>query len=225
MSLLSFRNQLENITGKKFKKLQVKLNDNHSTMLSVKWEPDCTKLSMHRMFLEAPKNIMQELACYIGQERDNIAPSVKAYIEDNLKKFDYRNRVDNQQIYSQGNVYNLKKIYNDLNQTYFNNKLDLKITWFGKPMQRNRSRVTFGLYHEPLKLIKIHRMLDNPTFPDYLVDYVVFHEMLHDVCPTYVDKNGWHRVHSDEFKEREKEFQHFDLAQRWIKEHQAHFFV
>lgn len=83
MSLLSFRNQLENITGKKFKKLQVKLNDNHSTMLSVKWEPDCTKLSMHRMFLEAPKNIMQELACYIGQERDNIAPSVKAYIEDN----------------------------------------------------------------------------------------------------------------------------------------------
>lgn len=223
--MVSFQHQLENITGKKFKNLQVKLNDNRSTMLSVKWEPDCTKLSLHRMFLEAPRNIMQELACYIDGERDNIAPVVKAYIEDNLKRFDYRDRVDPQQLYSQGNVYNLKNIYNDLNHSYFDGKLDLNITWYGKLVQRNRSRVTFGLYHEPLKLIKISRMLDNPSYPDYLISYVVFHEMLHDVCPAYVDEKGMHRVHSKEFKEREKEFKHFDLAQKWIKKNQAHFFV
>lgn len=203
----------------------MKLNDNHSTMLSVKWEPDCTKISLHRMFLEAPRNIMQELACYIDGQRENIAPVVKAYIEDNLKRYDYRDRVDNQQLYSQGNVYNLKKIYNELNQIYFGGKLDLNITWYGKLVQRNRSRVTFGLYHEPLKLIKISRMLDNPSYPDYLVSYVVFHEMLHDACPAYVDEKGMHRVHSKEFKEREKEFRHFDLAQKWIKKNQAHFFV
>jgi hypothetical protein len=225
MTLTSFQHQLENISGKKFKNLHMKLNDNHSTMLSVKWEPDCTKISLHRMFLEAPRNIMQELACYIDGQRENIAPVVKAYIEDNLKRYDYRDRVDNQQLYSQGNVYNLKKIYNELNQIYFGGKLDLNITWYGKLVQRNRSRVTFGLYHEPLKLIKISRMLDNPSYPDYLVSYVVFHEMLHDACPAYVDEKGMHRVHSKEFKEREKEFRHFDLAQKWIKKNQAHFFV
>ena len=221
MTLLSLQRELE--LGSK-KKLKVKINDNRSTMLSVKWEPDCTKVSLHRMFLEAPSNIMDELACYLRRETRIISPSVKAFIEKNLQKLDYSHQIDVTKLKSQGNVYNLKEIYNELNETYFNEKLDLRITWFGKSNQRNRSLVTFGLYYDPLKLIKIHRILDAQSVPDYVIHYVIYHEMLHFVCPAYVDKKGMNRVHSKEFKTLEQEFLHYDLAQRWIKEHQEYLF-
>ena len=63
-------------------------------MLSVKWEPDCTKVSLHRMFLQAPQECDGSLACYLRQEHKIIAPSVKAFIEDNLKSLDYSHQLD-----------------------------------------------------------------------------------------------------------------------------------
>lgn len=206
------------------KKVELKLNNNRSTMLSVRWEPDCTKVSLHRMFLEAPKNVMDELACYVRQESKSISHSVRAFIEDRLKKLDYTHLVNPSKLTSSGNVYNLKTIYDDLNAEYFDSKLNLFITWFGKPQQKNRTRVTFGLYHDPLKLIKINRLLDSPTYPDYLISYVVYHEMLHHVSPSYYDERGVHRIHSKEFKDREECFKHYDLAQDWIKEHTQYLF-
>lgn len=222
MQFTSIQEQLERVSGKK---LKLKINDNRSTMLSVRWEPDYTKVSLHRIFLRAPQNVMQALACYLKQEDRIIAPTIKAFIEDNLKKLDYSHQLDKRKLYSQGHVYNLQHIYNDINKEYFNNRLNLYITWFGNAIQRNRTRITFGLYHDPLKLIKINRMLDSPSFPDYLVSYVIYHEMLHHVCPSYVDEKGLNRVHSKEFKERESQFRHFDLAQDWIKKNQSYLFA
>lgn len=206
-------------------KLKLTINDNRSTMLSVKWEPDCTKVSLHRIFLEAPQNVMDALACYLKREDKSIAPSVKAFIEDKLKRLDYSHEIDRSKLYVQGSVYNLKHIYDDLNEEYFDDRLNLNITWFGKSVQRYRSRITFGLYYDPLRLIKINRLLDNPNFPDYIVSYVVYHEMVHHICPAYFDSNGQHHIHSKEFKDKEQKFKYYDLAQHWIKKNQANFFL
>lgn len=222
MTVETLQRQLEDTSGVK---LKLKINDNRSTMLSVKWEPDCTKVSLHRIFLQAPCNVMEALACYLRQQDKSIAPTVKAFIEDSLQKLDYSNQVDRRKLSIQGNVYNLQKIYNDLNKEYFQKELNLLITWFGKPGNKNRTRITFGLYHDPLRLIKVNRILDDRSFPDYLISYVVYHEMLHNVCPAYFDESGQHRIHSREFKEREQEFRYFELAQKWIKENQGRFFT
>lgn len=221
-SLNSLQREVEKSSRKR---LKLKINDNRSTMLSVKWEPDCTKVSLHRMFLDAPKNIMDELACYLCRDRKIISPSLKAFIETNLHKLDYSHQVDIRKLNCKGNVYNLQRIYDQLNDEYFDGKLDLFITWFGKATKRSRTRITFGLYHDPLRLIKIHKRLDSPAYPDYVVAYVVYHEMVHHVCPSYVDEKGLHRVHSKEFKAQEKLYRHYDLAQKWIREHQTNFFV
>lgn len=222
MPLRDLQQNLELKTGRKF---NFKLNDNRSTMLSVRWEPNITKVSMHRMFLTAPQNVMDDLACYLLKKENQIAPTIKAFIETNLKKLDYTNLVDKSKLISSGSVYNLDEIYSRLNCEYFNRKLNLSITWFGRHNQKNRSRATFGLYHEPMKLIKIHRMLDSHIFPDYVVDFVVYHEMLHHVCPSYVDEKGITRIHSKAFKEKESHFKEFSRAQKWIKTNQTHFFA
>lgn len=228
MSLGTFQRDIEVAVKKK---LKLKINNNRSTMLSVKWEPDCTKVSLHRIFLEAPKNIMNDLACHIRKENSDVSPKVRAYIEEKLKGLDFSDRLPKEGLVTQGEFYNLEEIYQSINREYFNNEVDLWITWYGKLNPTNKSRVTFGLYQEQMRLIKIHRMMDRsrrfirrPYFPDFFVSYVVFHEMLHHVCPSYVDENGRLSIHTKEFKMREREFKDFDLAQKWLERNRDNFF-
>ena len=42
-------------------------------MLSVKWEPSCTRLSLHKFFLKAPKNVMEGLALGITHFESSLA--------------------------------------------------------------------------------------------------------------------------------------------------------
>lgn len=219
---LTFQQQVESLSGLK---LKLKINNNRSTMLSVRWGPDCTKVSLHRMFLQAPQNVMQSLACYINRKHKIISREIKVFIEDGLKQLDYSHTLDKSKLYSQGKIYNLQELYDELNSKYFDKRLKLFITWFGKPLKKNRSRVTFGLYHDQLKLIKINRLLDHPTVPYYVISYVIFHEMVHHVCPPYIDEKGFYRVHSKDFKLKETKYEHFTLAQQWIKKYQANLFA
>ncbi len=219
---LTFQQELEGRIGKK---IQLKINDNRSTMLSVKWEPDCTKASLHRMFLRAPQNVMQELVCYLKGKHKKLAPNIKAYIEHNLQKLDYSHELDLSSLDTKGKIYDLQKIYDDLNEEYFQGALELHITWFGTHRKRSGAqRLTFGLFHDSLRLIKINRMLDHRYFPPYFVAYVIYHEMLHYVCPTYVDEKGQKHIHSKEFKLREKKFPYYREAQKWLKDHQEDLF-
>lgn len=216
-----FQKELEKLLGNK---LQLRINDNRSTMLSVKWDPQCPKVSLHRIFLEAPKNIMEELACYIGNNEAKLAPSMKAYIDDNLQKIDYSHQLDLKALETCGSVYDIQQMYNQLNCEYFGKKLNLAITWFGYRALRQRSSVTFGLYTDSLRLIKIHRMLDHHKIPDYFVSYVIFHEMLHYIYPPFVDETGIRRVHSRDFKNHEKEFHDYERAQMWLEKQRNNIF-
>ncbi len=88
-------------------------------MLSVKWEPDCTRISLHRMFLEAPQNVMDSLACYLRREVPSVQLPVKKFIEENLRRMDYSHKLDATKLYSLGNHYNLEEIYHNINSEYF----------------------------------------------------------------------------------------------------------
>lgn len=221
MPLSAFQKRLESDLKKR---VQLRINDNRSTMLSVKWEPDCTKVSLHRFFLEAPENIMDALACYIRKEHKAICPSLKSFIEESVRRLDYAHVVDKMRLDVKGVAYNLKEIFDRINQRYFQRKLKLNITWYGKRTHRNRSQMTFGLYHEPLKLIKINRFLDRFDVPEYFISYVIYHEMLHYVCPPFVDEKGKQHIHTKEFKLREKDFEFYDLSQKWIEENREGIF-
>lgn len=206
------------------KPLHVKINNNRQTLLSVKWEPLATKVSMHKMFLNAPKNVMDALACYIKKEQTALPIEIKTFIESSFSKFDYSHLLDKEKLIHHGSTYNLKAMYDKLNSMYFKDNLQLHITWFGNRLVKNRARCTLGLYYDSLKLIKIHRRLDDPQVPLFVVEFVVFHEMTHAICPAYIDERGIHRSHGKEFKRLEKLFWAYNEAEAWIKKHQINFF-
>lgn len=222
MHLEIFQKQLEKEVGKK---LKLRINENKATMMSVKWEEECTHISLHKFFLRAPKKVLNGLVTYILQQGREMSLDVKLFIDRNVRKLDYSNRIDVSKLDTKGKTYDLDKMLHDLNKKYFDGKLDLRITWFGHGQRRNKTRVTFGLYDYPLKLIKINRMLDSAQFPEYLVSFVIYHEMLHCVCPPYVDQNGRNHIHSKQFKRLEAQFEKYELAEKWIEKNIDNFFA
>ncbi len=115
----------------------------------------------------------------------------------------------------EGEQYNLQEIYEALNRQYFGNKLCLGITWFGNKCPPASRCVVFGAYHERLRLIKIHRRLDRKEIPLHFVSFIVYHEMLHHVLPPISGRGNRRSVHHHAFREREKEFFHYALAQEF----------
>lgn len=204
--------------------LELVVNENRSTMLSLlKKKQGYARLSMHRMFLDAPEEVISAIAHYVRGTRKAEGNSLllRRYIQSNLPRFNYAHRIDKEKLITQGTYYDLQKIYEQLNKRYFDNRLDLSITWFGIRRPRKRTRVIFGQYYDHMKLIKIHRMMDSTFFPDYFVHFVVYHEMLHEVVPGHVDRFGIFRTHGKEFKRREKLFEHYERASAWEKEHRT----
>ena len=205
--------------------IRLSVKDNRSTMLSVRWEEDCTKISLHRIFLSAPKNVLIALADSILEKQTTVASPVKAFIQECVEGIDHSNKIDPLDLSHQGEIHNVKHFYDEINKEYFNNSLNLQISWFGDSNKRNKSNVSFGLYHNALRLIKINRIMDTSVFPSYVIRFIIYHEMLHSVCPPYVDEKGIHRIHHKEFKSREKEFKDFSIAKKWIQQHRHNLFI
>lgn len=116
-----------------------------------------------------------------------------------------------------GSIYNLQEIYNALNHKYFDAKLDLRISWFGRGEIIPKTRITFGSYNHNLKLIKINRLLDKEHIPEYFVHYIVYHEMLHNLLPPKRKRRGRHHIHHNEFKSKEREFPQFSEVKTFVK--------
>jgi hypothetical protein len=118
---------------------------------------------------------------------------------------------------AQGCFYDLESIFARLNQTYFNGEISIaRIGW--SPL---RSKTVLGHYDAAHRTITISRWLDRPSVPAYLLDYVVYHEMLHVRYP--VGRNGHRRiVHSPAFRAAERQFPYYERAEQRLKQLSGH---
>ncbi|HUI41975.1 MAG TPA: SprT-like domain-containing protein, partial [Terriglobia bacterium] len=112
----------------------------------------------------------------------------------------------------QGNYFNLHSIFDDLNRRFFGGELgQVRIGW--SPV---RSRTMLGHYDASHCTITITRWLDARRVPRYVVEYLVYHEMLHARFP--VERRAHRRVvHTRAFREAERKFPHYTRAVHWLK--------
>ena len=113
---------------------------------------------------------------------------------------------------ARGRIYDLDRIFDELNVRYFYGLLARpRITW-----SQNRARNSLGHYDPAHNAIVVSRVFDHPRVPQYAVEYIVYHEMLHLKHP--VKLRGSRRcVHSTEFQAEERLFPHLADAQRFLK--------
>ncbi len=113
---------------------------------------------------------------------------------------------------SKGVVYDLDEIFASVNEQYFRPSIPKPaLTWSATKTYR-----ILGHHDANHDHIAISRSLDSREVPRYVVEYVVFHEMLHIAHPTK-HINGRRYNHTPEFKRDEEKFAYFQEAELWIE--------
>jgi hypothetical protein len=111
-----------------------------------------------------------------------------------------------------GIFYDLDLIFEGLNTRFFHGLMARpRMSW-----SQLRTRRILGHYDPAHNAIIISRIFDHPAVPLYVVEYIVYHEMLHLKHP--VTLRGSRRcVHSAEFQAEEKLFPRVQEANSFLK--------
>jgi len=111
-----------------------------------------------------------------------------------------------------GRYVDLEGVFERVNQRYFGGSIKKPaISWSMK-----KSRYVLGRYDVTHDTIFISRLFDTPHVPPYVIEYVMFHEMLHVKHESHV-KESRMIVHSSEFKAEERKFEQYQAAKYWLK--------
>lgn len=127
---------------------------------------------------------------------------------DLVRQIRGRKRVE----HPRGTHYDLEAMFEELNFRYFHGLMARPVLGWS-PFS---SRTMLGHYDPPHNAIVLSRILDRAETPRVAVEYVLFHEMLHLRHPA--ENRGARRcVHTREFKEAEKQFEHLREAKALLR--------
>lgn len=125
---------------------------------------------------------------------------------------------------SAGRYFDLRTTFEKMNARYFRNRLrGYQIVWGRTRRERPKRYIVFGSIQEEDRLIRIHPLLDRQFVPQWYVEYVVFHEMLHAFVPDRYDTAGRRVVHHEGFLRRERRFRHYRRSIEWERENLGRF--
>ena len=199
--------------------VSLSITDNRHSMIHATRKDGLLRVRVHHMFLDAPLDVVDSLARFLVYRDREASSVVGRYIDTNatrIRPLDSRHR----EMVQAGDVHDLKVIYDELNETYFDGEVDARICWGTEATRkgRRRSTIKLGSYTAQERLIRIHPRLDQAFVPRYFVSFVVFHEMLHHVLPA-TRVAGRRMLHPSEFRDRERTFRFYERAIAWEKAH------
>jgi predicted metal-dependent hydrolase len=112
---------------------------------------------------------------------------------------------------ARGKVYNLEAVFDRLNSQYFEGALPRPVISWG----RKRTRRVLGHHDHVHAAIIMSPSLDSLRVPSFVVEYVLYHEMLHVKHPPRAG-SGRTVYHSRAFRADERRFADFDRAVKWL---------
>lgn len=112
---------------------------------------------------------------------------------------------------AQGKVYDLDRLFGRINRRYFDGQIGRPIlTW-----SRRKARSILGHHDAVHNTITISKALDSPDVPEWFVEYILYHEMLHIKHPARIIK-GRRYYHTRAFRSEEQRFPRYQASQDWL---------
>ena len=199
-------------------RLALGITDNQFTMISVRRDRGPVyRVRLHHMFVTAPPTVTHALARYIACNESEASRDLSRFIEENqhIIRRVVRRRAPTLTLETSGEVHDLQQVFDDLNRTYFEEKIDARITWGARGgRRRQRTSIKMGSYSVEDRLIRIHPALDRRFVPRYFLEWIVYHEMLHQVHDIPV-VGGRRQFHTPEFYAQESNYEHYERARDW----------
>jgi predicted metal-dependent hydrolase len=201
-------------------RIELTVTDNTQNVLSVRpnGAGGLVKVRLHHMFLAADTRVVNALAHWIRQPKAREAGQVlDGFIRANrhrIRTSDRRPRTI--RVRTRGFHFDLKRLYDEVNEQHFQGSIRAHITWGQMPAKRRRRRsIRFGSYSHEFQLIRIHPLLDQEWVPEYFVRYIVFHELLHAHLGISESESGRRQMHTAEFRALEKAYPDYERALAW----------
>ena len=111
-----------------------------------------------------------------------------------------------------GEHHDLAPLFDGLNHAYFEGALPRpRLGWSSRAW-----RSQLGCFDPALNQIVINRQLDRPGVPEYVVAYVLYHEMLHQKHPVSFARCR-RESHSAEFRREERRFADYQRAMKFLE--------
>ena len=113
---------------------------------------------------------------------------------------------------TRGRCHDLEQVFERVNRDYFQGQMPRpKLTW-----SRTHTHVRMGHYDRLRDLVMLSVALDAPHVPEYVVDFVMYHELLHKQLGIAI-ANGRRYAHTPEFRAAERRFRRYAEAQAFLK--------
>jgi hypothetical protein len=169
----------------------------------------------------APGEVMEAFAWYIlcrAYEREcpeAMAERYLAYARSRElwvpKKDTYMSRARNLSFRARGEARDLRPVFDYVNACYFEGGIRSPDLAWAKESPATR----LGFYFEPLSLLAVNKVLDSEKVPRFVLEFVVYHELLHGVMEA--KGSPARRIHhTREFRERERAFSMYKDAEGWL---------
>ncbi len=115
-----------------------------------------------------------------------------------------------------GVKFDLQNIFNKINREHFENRLISFLRWGQYGSKTSYHSIFIDEHDTKHHLITVAGLYNHPSTPDFALETLLYHEMLHIECPP-IENSKRRTVHHSEFRRREKEFPDYLKWQKWLK--------
>lgn len=178
------------------------LTSSRSTMVAVRRELTHLHVRLHHMFLLAPFWVMRALGAYLERNDREASRELDIFIDSAGAKHQH----------------DLATIIRSLNWKYFRPRLRVCAIWDKRCSFRVGEYPRLASYRVESRTVVVSRLLDRSSVPRYVIEWLVFHEMLHGRHRIRIH-NGRRVFHSPAFREDEASFKDRRHAKAWVRRH------
>lgn len=197
--------------------VRVRLIQNKRMLLQWARRDGVLTIEVNRAFTSAPTDVWRALALRVSGVRDLEAEALldTFFQKHQSREARVRRASLQERLHPRGRWYDLSEIVSTLNDDLLDRRFRGFITWGRRPPRgRRRRTIRLGSYSMDERLIRIHPAMDQSFVPRYFVEWVVFHEMLHQLVPVK-SGGGRRRFHTKQFRELEAAYPLHEQAKAW----------
>ena len=175
-------------------------------------------LVANEAFIEAPPEVMENMiwAVLLPKQRKKAPVAEVRQYADAQRFSDLAQKINNSDLVSddglsRGRYHNLKASFERVNRRYFQDQMAVPRLVWGQRLSKRK----IGHYQPATDTLQVSRTLDNPDVPAFVVDFIVYHELLHKQLGARFAA-GRHYSHTPEFKQAERRFRRYQQAQDFL---------
>ncbi|MDI6796406.1 MAG: hypothetical protein QMD09_05660 [Desulfatibacillaceae bacterium] len=211
--------------------IQVDFTFNRASLLRASLVRGVIKIRIQHAFRAADDNTLKALADFVQKPESSSQAILKGFVQSRSElicffaekaqsgqcaQVEYvpEKLLNGRELKPQGRHKNLEKVLAKVADDYRLDAKGIGIFWSqGREIAGPKRRsIRFGSFNSKNRTIRIHPVLDSPVVPDFFIEFIVYHELLHAIFPPTKKPQERRSIHTGQFKQRERLFARYDEA-------------